>query len=78
MDIQALKLDLVAKILSTEKTSVLLQIEKLFDKEHEQDWWDKLPNEVQQAIMEGVEDVSNGNTYSHEEVVREAQRKYGF
>lgn len=78
MDIQALKLDLVSKILNTEKPALLLQIEKLFEKEHDQDWWDKLPNEVQQAIMEGIEDVAKGNTYSHEEVVREAQQKYGF
>lgn len=78
MDIQSLKLDLVAKILNTEKTALLLQIEKIFEKEYEMDWWDKLPAEVQQAIMEGIEDVSKGNTFSHEEVVREAQQKYGF
>lgn len=78
MDIQALKLDLVAKILSTEKSSLLLQIEKIFERENEQDWWDKLPEELQDAIMEGVEDISRGNSYSHEQVVREAKQKYGF
>ena len=78
MDIQALKLDLVAKILSTEKSSLLLQIEKIFERENEQDWWDKLPKELQDAIMEGIEDISRGNSYSHEQVVREAKQKYGF
>ncbi|MDC7217990.1 MAG: hypothetical protein PQJ28_03100 [Spirochaetales bacterium] len=78
MDIQALKLDLVAKILKTEKSSLLLHIEKLFEKENDQDWWDQLPEEVQQSILEGVEDVSKGKTYSHEQVVAEAKQKYGF
>ena len=78
MDIQALKLDLVAKILKTERSSLLIQIEKLFEKENDQDWWDQLPEEVQQSILEGVEDVSQGKTYSHDQVVREAKQKYGF
>ncbi len=78
MDIQALKLDLVAKILKTEKSSILIDIEKLFAKENDQDWWDQLPEEVQQSILEGVDDVSHGKTYSHDQVVREAKQKYGF
>ncbi len=78
MDIQTLKLDLVAKILNTEKPSLLLQIEKILEKEKEQDWWDQLPKEIQHAILEGVQDISQGNTYSHEQVVREAKQKYGF
>lgn len=78
MDIQALKLDLVAKILKTEKSSLLIHIEKLFAKENDQDWWDQLPQEVQQSIMEGMDDVSQGKTYSHDEVVREVKQRYGF
>lgn len=78
MDIQTLKLDLVAKILKTEKSSLLMHIEKLFEKENDQDWWDQLPVEVQQSILEGVEDVSQGKTYSQDQVVREAKQKYGF
>jgi len=78
MDIQSLKLDLVSKILSTEKPSLLIQIEKIFEKENNQDWWDKLPEEVQQSILEGVEDIQKGKVYAHDQVVQEAKQKYGF
>ncbi|MGQ7871164.1 hypothetical protein [Sunxiuqinia sp. sy24] len=78
MDIQALKLDLVAKILKTEKSSLLIHIAKLLEKENDQDWWDQLPEEVQQSIRDGIEDASKGRTYSHDQVVREAKQKYGF
>ncbi|WP_319227399.1 hypothetical protein [Draconibacterium orientale] len=78
MDIQALKLDLVTKILKTEKSSLLIQIEKLFEKENDQDWWDQLPDEVQQSILEGVENIKQGEMYSHDQIVREAKQKYGF
>ncbi|AHW62429.1 hypothetical protein SAMN05444285_1792 [Draconibacterium orientale] len=78
MDIQALKLDLVTKILKTEKSSLLIQIEKLFEKENDQDWWDQLPDEVQQSILEGVENIKQREMYSHDQIVREAKQKYGF
>lgn len=78
MDIQALKLDLVTKILKTEKSSLLIQIEKLFEKENDQDWWDQLPDEVQQSILEGVENIKQGEMYSHDQILREAKQKYGF
>jgi RNA polymerase-binding transcription factor DksA len=78
MDIQALKLDLVTKILKTEKSSLLIQIEKLFEKENDQDWWDQLPDEVQQSILEGVENIKQREMYSHDQILREAKQKYGF
>ncbi len=78
MDIQALKLDLVTKILKTEKSSLLIQIEKLFEKENDQDWWDQLPDEVQQSILEGVESIKQREMYSHDQILREEKKKYGF
>ena len=78
MDIQSLKLDLVSKILQTDKASVLLKIEKLFQKEVNDDWWVKLPHEIQESILDGIDDVQNGNTYSHDQIVQEAKQKYGF
>lgn len=78
MDIQALKLDLVEKILNTEKTSLLLQINTLFQNENADDWWDKLPTEIQESILAGIEDIEKGNIYSHEQVIQEAKQKYGF
>ena len=78
MDIQSLKLDLVLKIINIEKPTLLLEINKILQKESKTDWWDKLPMEVQESIMEGLENVKKGNVYTHEQVVQEAKQKYGF
>jgi len=78
VDIKALKLDLVKKIIQTEKPSLLLEIEKIFSSEKPKDWWDELPEEVKESIMEGLDDIKNGNVYSHEQVINEARQKYGF
>lgn len=78
MDIKTLKLDLVERIIQTENSSVLIKIKKLFQPEKSEDWWDELPIEVQESIFEGLNDVKEGNTFSHEQVIREAKQKYGF
>ena len=78
MDIQALKLHLVEKIINTEKTSLLVKISKLLQNEKADDWWNELPAEVQSSIMDGLKDVKEGKTFTHDQVIREARQKYGF
>ena len=78
MDIPALKLDLVQKILNTKNPSLLLKINTIFQKEVETDWWDQLPREVQDSIFEGIQDIENGNVFTNEQVIQEAKQKYGF
>ena len=78
MDIQTLKLDLVSKIINIEKPALLIEINKILEKENKTDWWDKLPEEVQESILEGMDNVQKGNVYSHENIMQEAKQKYGF
>lgn len=78
MDIQALKLDLVEKIIQTEKPSILLKINNILQKNTDDDWWEKLPPEIQKSIKEGMKDVEKGDTFSHEHVIKEAKQKYGY
>ena len=78
MDIQTLKLELVERIIQTENSSILIKIKKLFQPEKTEDWWDELPLEVQESIFEGLENIKEGNTFSHEQVILEAKQKYGF
>ena len=73
-----MKLDLVLKIINIEKPTLLLEINKILQEGSNTDWWDNLPMEVQESIMEGLENVKNGNVYTHEQVVQEAKQKYGF
>jgi hypothetical protein len=78
MDIQTLKLDLVSKIINTEKPSLLIEINKIFQKEKKTDWWDELPPEIQESILKGIEDLQKGNIFTHKQVIQEARKKYGF
>jgi len=78
MEIQSLKLELVNKIIHTEDQSVLIKINKMLSDEISEDWWDVLPKEVQESIMEGIKDVDEGRVYTHEFVIQEAKQKYGF
>ena len=78
MDIQTLKLNLVEKIINTEKTSLLLEINDLLQNEKEEDWWENLPSEIQTSILDGLNDVKEGNTLTHEQLICEAKQKYGI
>jgi TRAP-type C4-dicarboxylate transport system substrate-binding protein len=78
MDIPALKLDLVQKILDTKNPSLLFEISDILKKEVEKDWWDQLPEEIQDSILEGILDIEQGNIYTHDQVIQEAKQKYGF
>jgi hypothetical protein len=78
MDIQALKLELVEKILQTDEPSLLLKIEKLFRKNEKDDWWEQLPPEVQDAIVESLDEIEDGKVFTHEQVIRETKERYGF
>ena len=76
MDIPALKLDLVQKILNTENPALLFKIVAIFQKEVEKDWWDQLPQEVQESIFEGIQDIEKGKVFTHDQVIQEAKQKY--
>ena len=78
MDIQALKIDLVQRILNTQDPALLSVINNLIQKEVEKDWWDQLPQEVRNSVLEGLDDIEKGNVYTNAQVIREAQQKYGF
>jgi len=50
----------------------------IFQKEKRTDWWDELPEEIQESILKGIEDVRKGKTFTHKQVIQEARQKYGF
>lgn len=78
MDIQSLKLDLVSKIINSDKPELLVEINNIFQQDTKDDWWDKLPEEVKESIFEGMADVKNGNVFTHEQVLQEVKQKYNL
>ena len=57
---------------------VIAKIVTIFQKEVEKDWWDQLPQEVQESIFEGIQDIEKGNVFTHAQVIQEAKQKYTF
>jgi predicted transcriptional regulator len=78
MDIQALKIDLVQKILNSNKPDLLQKVNQLFRLEDPIDWWDELPQEIQDSINQGLQDVEEGNVWTYQQVVEEVREKYGY
>ena len=78
MDIQAIKIDLVQKILNTQDPALLFTISNLIQREGNKDWWDQLPQEVRASVLEGMKDIETGNVYTNDQVIQEAKQKYGF
>jgi len=75
MSIETRKLNIINKITSLNDDVILTEIEKIL---RTSDWWDELPQEAQDAIDEGIEQVEKGKTIPHEDVLREAREKYGL
>jgi hypothetical protein len=78
MDIQTLKLDLVQRILNTRNEAILAKVNNIFQEESDNDWWNQLPLEVQDAILNGISDINDGNTFTNDQVIKEAKIKYKF
>lgn len=78
MDIQTLKIELAQKILKSNKSDLLRKVDQLFNMENNEDWWEELPDEIQDSITMGLKDAEEGRVLTHEQVVQEAREKYGF
>jgi hypothetical protein len=35
-------------------------------------WWDQLPGEVQDSILEGIQDIDQGKVFTRDQVIQEA------
>jgi hypothetical protein len=78
MDIQALKIELVQKILKSNRPSVLQKIDQIFRGEDTDDWWNELPQEIQDTIEDALKEAESDKLLTHEQVVQETRAKYGF
>jgi thiamine pyrophosphate-dependent acetolactate synthase large subunit-like protein len=76
MDVQTKKLELVQLILDTDRPALLDKISQLLMQEKEADWWDEIPQNIKESIDIALIQDDNGETFSHEDVIREAKSKY--
>jgi len=64
-------------LIDTESEEVINELKSVFMKKG-YDFWDDLPESVQEIIGRGLEDVKAGRLHSHESVVHEIKLKYSF
>jgi O6-methylguanine-DNA--protein-cysteine methyltransferase len=70
MNIQAEKLELVRLILDTDNPGILASVKRIFSKSKDKDFWDTLPLQQKEEILEGILEIEKGETVSYEEFIK--------
>lgn len=79
MEISSLKEKLICRINSADEKSLLVIDQVLDHLELEnEDFFDTLPSEIQELVLESIKQIENGQTYSHEQVREMTMERYGF
>lgn len=69
MDIQAEKLNLLQAIMNINDEGLLMDV-KAFLTDQKSDWFERLDEDQQKDILEGLKQADEGQTKSHAEVVQ--------
>ena len=79
MDVIEIKSDLHRLIDKVNDISILSTIKALLNKQVvADDFWDELPENVQESIEKGLKQSKDGNTIDHDVVMKEFKEKYGL
>lgn len=73
MTIQAVKLEIVKQVLSTENPKILKQILSLVSSSKE-DFWNTLSQKEQNEILEGISDLDAGKRKSFDSVMKKLRK----
>ena len=67
MNILAEKIEIMKLILETENPGILESVRNIFNKSAVVDFWETLPKEQQDDILQGIKEVENGEVVDYEE-----------
>ena len=70
MNIQAEKIEIMKLILETDNLSILESVKKIFDKSAITDFWETLPQEQKEDILQGIKDIENGEILDYEDFMK--------
>ena len=73
----AVRYKMISKIINSKADALLNQIRDLLGIE-EVDFWDELGVEDQRAINEGLSQLNEGKTFSHQSVQEEIKKRFNF
>ena len=75
MEIQDIKADIFNRVSQTEDLEILEAIKvMLANHQGEDDFWESLPEYQKQSIDKGLQQAGNGETISHEEVLKKYEK----
>ena len=73
MNIQAEKLNVLQQIINSDDVNLIKDIKSLLSS-RDMDWFDGLSKTQQSDVVEGLEQLDKGNSFSHEE----AKSRFGY
>ena len=66
MKLQTEKLEIMKLILETDNPSLLKSIKMLFWKQQKADFWETLPEDHKEDILEGIKDIERGDVVDYD------------
>ena len=70
MNIQEEKIEIMKLILETNSPSILESIKGLFNRNKTADFWETLPNDQKDDIMQGINEIENGEVVDFEDFMK--------
>lgn len=71
MNIQAEKIEIMRMILDTDNPTILESVKNIFAKSAATDFWDTLPQEQKEDILQGIKDIENGDIVDYEDFIKQ-------
>ena len=66
MNILAEKIEIVKMILETDNPNILQSVKNIFIKNAKTDFWETLPQEQKEDILQGMKDIEDGDIIDYE------------
>lgn len=70
MNIQAEKIEIMKMILATDNPTILESVKNIFAKSATTDFWDTLSQEQKEDILQGIEEIENGDVVDYEDFIK--------
>ena len=70
MNIQAEKIEIMKLILETDNPIILESVKNIFKKNTTTDFWETLPQEQKEDILQGIKDIENGEVVDYEDFMK--------
>jgi len=70
MNIQAEKIEIMKLILETDNQNILESVKKMFTKNTTTDFWETLPQEQKEDVLQGLKEIENGEVVDYDDFMK--------